>query len=104
MRCTDNMRTTLGINGSVLAAARAIANAENRSLGSVISELARRSLVPEQRSNSEVPTFEVAADAPSNWVSYGSPATRRPLRRHVILRSTRGPAEFVRTTRTRVPG
>jgi hypothetical protein len=57
------MRTTLDIDDGVLAAARAIAEAENRSLGSVISELARRGLVPAQRSTGAFPTFDVPADA-----------------------------------------
>jgi hypothetical protein len=58
------MRTTLDIDDGVLAAARAIAEAENRSLGSVISELARRSLVPHQRGTETFPTFDVPPDAP----------------------------------------
>lgn len=59
------MRTTLDIDDAVLAAARAIAEAENRSLGSVISELARRALVPAQRTAGGFPTFDVPADAPA---------------------------------------
>lgn len=58
------MRTTLDIDDGVLAAARAIAEAENRSLGSVISELARRGLGPPQRRTGAFPTFDVPADAP----------------------------------------
>jgi hypothetical protein len=58
-----HVRTTLDIDDSVLAAARAIAEAENRSLGAVISDLARRGLVPVQRSSGEFPTFDVPADA-----------------------------------------
>ncbi|WP_029086747.1 hypothetical protein [Brevundimonas aveniformis] len=38
------MRTTLTIDDDVLAAARAMAEAENKSLGQIVSELARRSL------------------------------------------------------------
>ncbi len=38
------MRTTLTIDDGVLAAARALAEHERRSLGAVISDLARRSL------------------------------------------------------------
>ena len=53
------MRTTLDIDDTVLAAARAIADAEKRSLGSVISELARRGLVPAQRHGGAFPTFDV---------------------------------------------
>ncbi|BBX74382.1 antitoxin [Mycobacterium shinjukuense] len=40
------MRTTLDIADDVIAAAREIAFAERRSLGAVISELARRGLTP----------------------------------------------------------
>ncbi len=40
------MRTTLDIDDDVVAAAREIAAGERRSLGSVISELARRGLTP----------------------------------------------------------
>lgn len=42
------MRTTLAIDDDVLAAARAIAEHRGRSLGEILSELARRSLLPEQ--------------------------------------------------------
>ena len=38
------MRTTLALADDVLVAARAIANAQNRTVGDVISDLARRSL------------------------------------------------------------
>ncbi len=58
------MRTTLDIDDSVLAAARAIAQSENRSLGDVVSDLARRGLIPDQRDSSTFPTFDVAPDAP----------------------------------------
>lgn len=40
------MRTTLDIDDDVVAAARELARNERRSLGSVISELARRGLTP----------------------------------------------------------
>jgi hypothetical protein len=40
------MRTTLQIDDDVVAAARELAAGEGRSLGSVISELARRGLTP----------------------------------------------------------
>lgn len=58
------MRTTLDIDEGVLAAARAIADTEKRSVGSVISELARRGLVPHQGAASGFPTFDIPADAP----------------------------------------
>lgn len=40
------MRTTLELDDDVVAAARELAAGERRSLGSVISELARRGLMP----------------------------------------------------------
>ncbi len=40
------MRTTLEIDDDVVSAARELAAAERRSLGAVISELARRGLTP----------------------------------------------------------
>ncbi|MBN8727604.1 MAG: hypothetical protein J0H15_07855 [Xanthomonadales bacterium] len=40
------MRTTLAIDDEVLAAARALAERQGRSLGEVISDLARRGLAP----------------------------------------------------------
>jgi len=42
------MRTTLTIDDDVVAAARELAALEGRSVGSVISELARRGLTPAQ--------------------------------------------------------
>lgn len=43
------MRTTLVIDDDVLAAARAIAEQQNRSVGKVVSDLARRALHRPQR-------------------------------------------------------
>jgi hypothetical protein len=40
------MRTTLDIDDDVMVAARELAAGERRSLGSVVSELARRGLTP----------------------------------------------------------
>lgn len=57
------MRTTLDIDDAVLDAARAIAATEQRTLGAVISELARRSLRPAPRSRDGFPTFAVDADS-----------------------------------------
>lgn len=42
------MRTTLAIDDDVLAAARALAQSQNRSLGEVVSDLARKALTPAQ--------------------------------------------------------
>lgn len=51
------MRTTLSIDSDVLEAARAIAEARGSSIGTVISELARRALAPdtERRSRNGFP-------------------------------------------------
>jgi hypothetical protein len=60
------MRTTLTLDDDVFEAARALMNASCRTLGQVVSELARRGL----RSSAEysrkngLPTFRVGADAP----------------------------------------
>jgi len=50
MRYILVMRTTLSIDDDVLIAARALAEAERRSIGEVVSELARRSLRGPKRS------------------------------------------------------
>jgi hypothetical protein len=52
------MRMTLKIDDDVLEAARRVAAAEGRTLGKVVSELARRGL-PDP-----FPVFEVPPDAP----------------------------------------
>jgi hypothetical protein len=57
------MRTTLDIDDGVLAAARAISEAECRSLGSVISELARRGLTTPHQETGAFPTVDVPANA-----------------------------------------
>ena len=62
------MRTTLNLDEDVLAAARALAAADRRSLGEVVSDLARRGLRPSQLRLSEedgFPVFSVAAGAPA---------------------------------------
>lgn len=43
------MRTTLALDDDVVAAAKAIADRERRSLGAVISDLARQSLMGERQ-------------------------------------------------------
>jgi hypothetical protein len=62
------MRTTLNLDADVLEAARSVAAAEHRSLGSVVSELARRGLAPRASSLTEeddgFPVFLVAEEAP----------------------------------------
>lgn len=59
------MRTTLQIDDDVLSAARAIARTQNRSLGNVVSNLARKGLRPEPSESVRdgFPIFEVTADA-----------------------------------------
>lgn len=59
------MRTTLDIDDDVVAAARELARDERRSLGSVISELARRGLTPAR--------VEVDGDLPVIRVPTGTP-------------------------------
>jgi hypothetical protein len=60
------MRTTLNIDDDVAAAARELASEERRSLGAVISELARRGLTPAR--------VEVAGGLPVSRVPEGTPA------------------------------
>ena len=60
------MRTTLQIDDDVLDQARALAVADGRNLGAVISDLARRALRPTPvREGGGFPVFDVAPDAPS---------------------------------------
>lgn len=59
------MRTTLSIDDDVLEAARAIAEQTRRSLGQVVSDLARKGLRPraEGRTRGGLPSFEVSEKA-----------------------------------------
>lgn len=58
------MRTTLDIDDDVVAAARELAATERRSLGSVISQLARRGLTPAQvETAGGLPVIRVPAGA-----------------------------------------
>lgn len=60
------MRTTLNLDEDLVAAARELAVAERRSLGSVISELARRGLTPARvEADGAVPVIRVPAGAPA---------------------------------------
>lgn len=56
------MRTTLVIEDDVLEAARSLAEAEGKSVGEVISELARRGLAPQRQEAVEggFPVFSVS--------------------------------------------
>lgn len=61
------MRTTLNLDPDIAAAAKALAAHEGRSLGAVISELARKGLQPQRiasSSTSGFPVFDVAPDTP----------------------------------------
>ena len=61
------MRTTLAIDDDVLAAAKELASMEGRSVGQVISELARRALRPtetRQETRNGVPLLRVDPNVP----------------------------------------
>ena len=59
------MRTTLELDDDVVAAAKELAAIERRSLGSVVSELARRGLTPAKVDvEGELPAIRVPANAP----------------------------------------
>ena len=59
------MRTTLSIDDDVLAAARAIAEQRGKPVGEILSELARRALLPEigAQTRNGIPLFPLRADA-----------------------------------------
>ena len=60
------MRTTLELDDDVVTAARELAAAGRRSLGSVVSELARRGLTPARvESDDELPVIRVPAGTPA---------------------------------------
>lgn len=61
------MRTTVDLDEDVLDAVRSLARMQRRSMGTVLSELARRALTPEQHGGvgpGGFPSFELPADAP----------------------------------------
>jgi len=59
------MRTTLELDDDVVAAARELAADRRRSLGSVVSELARRGLTPAQiEADGDLPVIRVPAGTP----------------------------------------
>ncbi|MCL2770448.1 MAG: antitoxin [Solirubrobacterales bacterium] len=59
------MRTTLNIDDDVVVAARELAAGERRSLGAVISELARRGLTPARiEVDGGLPVIRVPAGTP----------------------------------------
>jgi hypothetical protein len=56
------MRTTLELDDDVVAAARELASTQRRSLGSVISQLARRGLTPAKMdADGDLPVIRVPA-------------------------------------------
>jgi hypothetical protein len=59
------MRTTLVIDNDVLEAARSLSDAEGKSLGEVISQLARRGLAPRPQHEEDAgfPVFSVSPEA-----------------------------------------
>lgn len=61
------MRTTVNIDDDVLEDARQIAAAEGRSVGAVLSSLARRALAPTPitENDSRFPVFDVPDGAPT---------------------------------------
>ena len=65
------MRTTLSIDYDVLAAAKGLASRQKKTLGEVVSELARKSLRPlptSAKSRGGVPLIPVTANAGSVWL------------------------------------
>lgn len=59
------MRTTLDLDDDVVSAARELAAAERRSLGAVVSELARRGLTPARvESEDGLPVIRVPSGTP----------------------------------------
>ena len=60
------MRTTLDIDDDIVAAACELATTSRQSLGSVISELARRGLTPARvEVDGELPVIRVSAGTPA---------------------------------------
>ena len=60
------MRTTLNLDDDVVFAARELAKDERRSIGAVISELARRGLTPAQiAADHGLPVIRVPAGTPA---------------------------------------
>jgi hypothetical protein len=70
------MRTTLDIDDDIMAAARELAAGDRRSLGSVVSELARRGLTPAR--------VAVDGDLPVIRVPDGTPAITPEMVRRAL--------------------
>ena len=58
------MRTTLQIDEDILCAAKSLAKAEHKTVGNVISELARKGLAPrlDKETHRGFPVFRVSSD------------------------------------------
>jgi hypothetical protein len=63
------MRTTLDIDDDVLAAARAIARERGRSVGGVVSDLARRALTPQSSGGTRNGIPQLPIRSPSTCVT-----------------------------------
>jgi len=60
------MRTTLDLDDDVLTVARELATEERRSLGAIVSRLARRGLTPARvEAEGELPVIRVPAGTPA---------------------------------------
>lgn len=62
------MRTTLQIDEDVLRVARSLARSEGKTIGQVVSDLARKGLRPVRGRPTDrtgIPTFDVPPDAPA---------------------------------------
>lgn len=59
------MRTTLAIDDDVLGAAKSLARDQGRTIGEVVSELARKGLAPapQEESDQGFPVFSLPSDA-----------------------------------------
>lgn len=60
------MRTTVDLDADILEAARSLARSRGRSVGRVLSDLARRGLAPrpETARRGEFPVFRISPDSP----------------------------------------
>lgn len=70
------VRTTLDLDDDVVSAARELAASQRRSIGSVVSELARRGLTPAR--------VEVVGDLPVIHVPAGTPAITPEMVRRAL--------------------
>ncbi len=73
------MRTTLSIDDDVLSAAKKIAAAQEKTVGEVISSLARRALNPiesRRKTRNGVPLLPVRPGTPKGYLRTGESASR----------------------------